>query len=1298
MIRQVTEAAENYNQLLSSLSSDEARMFEAPLQSLVATYLPMLTTLSWNKRYKLPSLLPLCSNAVKHVAEQVHNYSRFNDDLYRDLESIKNYRCFEIQRTALYEGDEFLGDVARQRNAIITKIRNKYGRIENELFSLYENIITQDSTKLSRSMWLSYIERVDELFLSRLKDVAVNSMLFFEKILTCSREIPEYELSPMFEVKVVLLNGLIQSCPLLDNLYQSVKHLKDVLVDGLLKVPCFIRRYDLEKSKEHIHQNEFEDGVLDNIQQKITKNYEEKIKVLTTKLSSWTQFEIIWKADQNNFDDLESALTIDKLERGVSFYKKIIDNINKHADSEIVGVFFINYSNLKNTLINTCHSKINHLLKSGFEFNNKKLHKLEEDSNAIEELDALEHNSITECLAALHACSTLLSDIQAAEVHLQELEQSFGVLQNYSYTIPNDVTLKINELLDNRTKMENLVQDKIVKIKLALDVFKKSLSVKSEEIKLEIINANLEMQLYLPTELEIGTVNSFTIINRLSEMLDDIKTKMKINENLSIVSLNEIEFPELIQHLSNLFSAKKLWLLIENWQVEWQKWREFSCWDVSVISFHAMLESFQSSLNDVTQRACVSDSDDGPASSAEPQWGIQLMLQAYIADALKLVPLLNSLQEAKFQEHHWKEIKAILSKDFDENSVIFSIGFIYDVNLTYYSREIIALANKSITEFMLFNKLEEIQNQTKMIKLKAFDTPADGGAFAGHSITEANSEISHLILELRKLCCSKYICNHLKRVNEIERQLDSLFELLEELYAVQKLLNRWIPFFFAHDVRCHLIHATTIFDACYQAWKQITQTINKEQFICRMVTDEKCFLTVTEIKRSLKKLPRYATDYFQDIRETNPRFHFLSDDDIITITSQVCDTENMRPFYFKLFSNVSMIKTLKNMSVGGTEAVSVVSPDGETVDLISHPLITGPVSSWLTRVQQAITHSLREHVKQCKANQKAIGSKLDELLKIYPLQVCSITVQSVLSTELIKCKSRSQASQDIINSQEKYLKDVMYRFGRILTSSTQKNFREKVRLFYSTILFLRDQLIRFKENKNDKAPTESDPPFLYNTNKDTGQLTLSIGPYSRTYGWEYQGLRTLPAMTSSIRRHIGQVLHNMNQGFVSCAVGNHATGKTETIKTISFISGCNLVIIECNPNMTVRFITRMLLGSLQTPSALLIENSQVLSPPLIPILSELLLSWHKIKKVSFQSKDNRQLKTFNGLPVEFNELSSIAVELTGVQLESRFILSTLQSSSKSVTFFPASWKVSIIVTKKNHFTLYILFTFYILFT
>ena len=192
------------------MSLDEARLFEGHIQSVVAGIMPLVTSLSWNKKQKVSAVLDFCTDEIKQISALVSQYSTFNRQLFDSMEIMKDYILYQKQDDVLYVGDDFIQDIVKQRTIVITKLRNNFGKIENDLHGIFEKVVGGNSSALSKSMWLAYVESVDNVFLKCQKTVFENSMAYLERMLCSSRAIPEYQIIPLFQLKIVLSSGKIR--------------------------------------------------------------------------------------------------------------------------------------------------------------------------------------------------------------------------------------------------------------------------------------------------------------------------------------------------------------------------------------------------------------------------------------------------------------------------------------------------------------------------------------------------------------------------------------------------------------------------------------------------------------------------------------------------------------------------------------------------------------------------------------------------------------------------------------------------------------------------------------------------------------------------------------------------------------------------------------------------------------------------------------------------------------------------------------------------------------------------------
>ena len=1253
------------------MSLDEARLFEGHIQSIVAGIMPLVTSLSWIKKQKVSAVLDFCTIEIERISSLLSQYVAFNRHLFNTVDIMKDYLLYQKQDDALYVGDEFIKDVVRQRTSIITKLRNNFGKIENELHNMYEKVVDCDSSTLSKSMWLAYAESVDCVFLKCQKNVFQNSMLYLEKMLTSSRAIPEYQIIPLFQLKIVLSSGKITSCPLLDHLWQSLSHLKDILLDGFRKVPCLLRRYDLQKSKAHDHIKHLDDESSERIQLKITSNFDDKINELYHKLKSWEKYCDVWELSNTAFLNHYTQMnpTIDQVKCDVRCFSMKIEEVQHNDNYMNVGAFHVDFRELKENIVIRYKSWIETILEHQYHSSLEWVKKIDNTDREVHALEDDKSKTIEELLHSFESCKRLFIEIKQGEQTLDRISLNISVLKEFDYNIPKGEENALEKLRKSRNSVLAKVECKMRQVQTDLNIFKKKLTIDSEELKIQIKQFTINFHGQLPIDTSYTPDNAFDVINDLENNLQEISQKLVINEQLSLVSLPLVDFSEEKNHFDDLSLLQCLWNLIRRWNDEWNKWKSFSVWDVSIISFKETLSLFSNNLKELP---CSSNDDS--ETGQEPLWEIHEDILARIDSAKKILPLLEHLQEASLQRHHWDEIRLLIMEDFEERSESFNLEFLHNSNLTSYTNEVSEIVLRASMEHIVINEIEKVKTSASTISLN-FSKVSVIGIFVIQSVNEAFTLVSELLMKLRFIRGLDYANLYQDKIESAENDLRKSINIIEQVGAIQTMWNKWAPFFYSNDVRINYPDAVSFFEECNSKWKVLSDKMNAMPQLISMGYMKDIEQSLDSVKALFEKIHASVADFFQDARHFSPRFNFLSDHDIVTLTSTIIDSESTRYFIPKLFTSLSHIKVIKNVSDGNAEISAVVSKEMETVDLINKVPLNGPFHSSINALQVSISNTLKEQLKHSRVSLRSVNHKIDELLKAYPLQVCILALHLALFSELQKSKAKTQGGHDALISQEKYLRDISFRCNRVLMGSTSQLLRDKIQAFYVTILFLRDELNKIKCSKGEKFHM-SDLALTYNISKESGQLVVNLLNHQFPYGWDYLGMKSHPIVCTDSIPVLTNILKAFSYNEIPIANGEHLTGKKETFKLLAYLLGSNNLIVKCNSFMSAKYFAQLLVSCIQLPSFLTLDKSEDISPEVLSSVYDMLDEIMKIKDSVSNSTKVPSIIQFQGLPVVFNENFRMGLITTGINYKSRNVIESLRWLCRPVPFFRLPREVS----------------------
>lgn len=1191
---QVERSAAEFNSCVDKLSSDELHLFDSSLQTVVASFMSALTSLKWTNKKQIEPALSVCSSVVREFIQLIAEYSSFNEKLYKQIEEIKSFLLYKKPNEFLFKGDEFIKDFLKQISGVVTQIRNMHGGIENDLHNVYCNVLNSKATDRAKTSWIGYVEKVDEMFLASLKELLLNSMIYLEKVFVSCKSLGGSEV-PLFYIRIQLVDGRITSCPLIDNIWQTATHMEAIMTLELNKLPCLLRRFNLDKAKAHDHKIELQCQAVNVLQLKITEQFELAISLLQKELMKWEKFLLL--SEDVDGANTPSNVTLDeeRIRNDCNALKEKLDLIQKEKSRIVVKIFSADCEELRNRLRTLSEDKIQRRLESQYQLVVAELEVLNtilRESVPAEETTS----SIQDYLTAQQKRGDLLSQVTMNTERLEQVIRNIEVLKVYKYKVPGHTVELSLQLKQSFEEKKSLLAEEEFDLKVKLNAHKKALSVQGEQLKFKLKRVDESFKEKFPQTMQKDATKAAKTIDVLVHEIGLVRKEMTINTTLASLQLPQVKFDAAELYLEHLTAAKNIWSLIKSWESEWQKWKNFTLREISIISFQSMLANFEKEF--WTVQATLKQPDS--------EWEAFQDLRAEISSVQDLVAVLELLQEAPLQQSHWHRILYVAGQENQSYSFKdITLQKLHAMDSSSFVVDIEKVVLKSKQDRSCRLKLEQILEDVRNIS-NVFTETTIPGVSNLHSIVAAMEKVRNIQKRLDDLYIS--LLNDTEYdIRQLKKDIWSMIKFLKIAKRNQQFFDKWVPFFNVNDVRCKVLHMTSIFDESYERWKILIEKFTAEKCLNKIALLPKILSEMENVLVPQEDLEKSILEYIYSVREFSPRMNFLSDSEILNVVSQVNSVSAVRPYLYKLYGNVGQIKVQRNVATNVMEATAILSSEGECVQLSTPVPIVGPVPSWLERISVSLTNTLRENVKQCKVSLKAAGIKLDEILKTYPLQVCFIALQLMISGELIRAKSKSQGGQDVIANQDKFLKDVCTRFNRILNgTSTQKALRLSVRLFYVVILGLKEQLFQIRDGNVNKLACEESLVLQYSVNKDSGQLMVHFGAHDLTYCWQYQGLKRIPVFTSQMSNNLMQVACNLKHRELPAIVGNRYTRKTETIRLISVLLGHRHFIVEVNPCFTADTLTRCLMAAMQTPTLLHLTNLHQLTPEVTFILPELL--------------------------------------------------------------------------------------------
>nr|XP_045592743.1 dynein axonemal heavy chain 2-like [Procambarus clarkii] len=1277
---------------MTRMSRDEAQMFEGQIQKTVKAFFPGLCSISWMQRQQTGALLAKCNIIVRTVQDQVTQYLNVNQNLSSILMKTKELALYTNDGEKVYQNDEFQEDLINQLDTTINIVKTEFLQMEDILDTLYKKLINRSIAK-SEEAWFAYVLRIDNLLLDCQKEILRKSLLSFEGMLMGSRSCPTEQLASVFKLSISLTNTKIVCKPSVNRLLKIVNSLKTQFSESLVKIPCLLRRFALEKAKAHNHLETLDDELCDKLQKKLSVEFQMQVDNLKDKLEQWQEYRDLWEVNRKEFFEhyLKSAKSVYVFETDIMTFEKKVREIENVDDHLKVGTFYINSVKLKKQLIKLCRSWISEFEDNLYKIASHKLESLYTYSKETRVLLTSNPQAIPSLLSSAEECHLARQQLMNYRNEFEPVREQFEVLKKYHYKFPSSVNKRLAQLEDEWDAVESSLTNKILELNTALDTYRKAYTDRSELVMEEVEGLKVQFRQMLPTRCDKTVLEATENIGKLNCMMRDIVNKLVINETLELLSLPVIEFLELAAFQHDLVSVEKMWKLVEEWQKTWDTWAAIVVWEVSAVALQDTLSTYGHKIRAIQPFAACAEGDfEDRSALGESEWEFKEEILSRIELCKLLVPLTLNLQNANLKDHHWSQIKSLVKTEFDKDSEAFTLGFLQKLNLTSYKKEMTAIMIDSTEETKIVNDIQDIRHLASQITL-SLKPIASMGVSVVESTVEANSTIAELNMRLQILSASHHARPYIADIEDIRSMLSSMINFLENVEALQKKWAMWEPFFHVADVRLHLMQATAIFDSLNERWRKLSTLMTSEHFLKAVALQENLQEEVKFLSEEFNNIAQHVKPYLQDRKEQYSRFWLLSDDDLVSAISTVLDGQHAKPFLSKLFTNVAKIKQEKNSHLGALEIIGVYSKEGEFLELNSYIPILGSFDSWLKNLSSGIEATLKDNVKQCRKSMKSVTMKVDDIVKLWPIQVTVIAFVMHWTVEISRAlaKFKGHLNSDHLQVFKKKARDSQLRLDGSLQGNLSKLMREKIRLFYLTVLQMRDFLTSASESRKGLS-SENEMLLRYTWDKDSDNMFLQIGAINLTYSWEYQGLWSFAAFTPSMTRSILNLSRVLSRGVAVGVLGSDDCGKTETIKTMAQLHGRHLVIIACTPTLTSVQLVQYLLGTCQSHSWLLLEDAHHLDLDVVPVLGEMLRVVQDAQRVVTAAAGAKAgggggtrgsklhqppTKILEGVEMAVSPLAAVLLEMVPSHPSSLKTMDILKQQCKPVVIFPPDLQV-----------------------
>ncbi|XP_075124385.1 uncharacterized protein LOC142197756 [Leptodactylus fuscus] len=1049
-----------------------------------------------------------------------------------------------------------------------------------------------------------------------------------------------FKLSLKFQIPHILIDPSIDAAG--DVLHQVVLSIIDVS-------SCFTW-WSGENKDQSFHVHMATNELLQFIVTKVVESVRDLTPVVTKHVSSLSRYDFLWADNMytQRQEFLASNPSLAAIHKEVKRFLKIEEQIKEYSEVLQLGCICLDYSLIKETLKGFVGSWKSHYATTLHQrVKEELLHVVQYREKAWQQL-----TMPVESLEQLNSILSLQEELQNLENKIDEMYQPIEItyeqLRSYQLRIPreelNDVTNLRNkwaELMD----LTSVVKDNLMKEKQ--DIFKQELDKQVKSFVVEVIQFRNHFDTQGPAAPGVKPEEAVTRLHDFNQRYQEYDTKRNtLNSVQKLFNIVPKTFYELDRTGKDLDLLGTLYILFQKFIEFDQRFRNTLWADVDININNQEIEQYSSECQIWNNKLKYWDAYNEMAQDI-----------TFYEDVL---PILHELKSKEIRNRHWLQVMSVTGSSFPLETNVLKVSHLLDIGLLKFQKQLLSIAKAAKKEMDLEMKMRKVEEEwsDKVLSFQAYKNKVllvkDESFILLEELEDAQVLLAQMLnsKEIDPLREEATIwAEKLKRVGEVLElwiEVQELWQHLEEVYNNPTIIQD-LP----RDARR--------FAKVNRRWTLMMVSAYKTRNVlqCCCTGDVPKEVLLRHFYQELEICFCALSSHLGRMRQTFPRFYFLSDLTLASLLSRPYDIKYLCHHLRCLFSGVSSIEVEKveeeesvifdeeevdaagpvldfisvrsgnegwlssgqrsTTHVTDTEstfqrsqksaglsqernqcitqkesslkinAVAVTGYAGECLQLDEQVAVTSGLGTWLSKLHSNLRTSLNNKICDVieDINQ---GMAIDEWAQKYPTQVAVLGLLYLWTRDFESSVSDIRQDRKAQSRMLKKYTAMAIKLSTITAEGHWKNVEEaisqsqrlKLENIIMQILYLRDVMEKILSQKvRETADFDWKRTMKFYLKEKDGlpRHEINILDAQYTYGCEFYGANILLIMnpvTDKCFFKISQILQQKN-----CVIlqGDHGTGKTETIKGLSYFLGNFLYMFICFSATDILALSRVIQGT-----------------------------------------------------------------------------------------------------------------------
>uniref|UniRef100_A0A2I3TJ66 Dynein axonemal heavy chain 17 n=1 Tax=Pan troglodytes TaxID=9598 RepID=A0A2I3TJ66_PANTR len=1169
-----------YNEIKTTVKAVEFLLIKSELEAIDVKLLSAETTLFWNGEGVF--------QYIQEVREILHNLQNRMQKAKQNIAGISQ-AMKDWSANPLFERKDNKKEALLDLDGRIANLNKRYTAVRDAGVKI--QAMVAENAELFRAdtlslPWKDYVIYIDDMVLDEFDQFIRKSLNFLMDNMVIDESI-----APLFEIRMELDEDGLTFNPTLEvGSDRGFLALIEGLVNDIYNVARLIPR--LVKDRMNYKMDLEDNTDLIEMREEVSSLVVNAMKEAEEYQDSFERYSYLWTDNLQEFmknfliygcavtaEDLDTRTddtipktppTLAQFQEQIDSYEKLYEEVSKCENTKVFhGWLQCDCRPFKQALLST-------IRRWGFMF---KRHLSNHVTNSLADLETFmkvarmgltkplkegDYDGLVEVMGHLMK----VKERQAATDNMFEpLKQTIELLKTYGEEMPEEIHLKLQELLEHWTNTK----------KLAIQVKQTVAPLQANEVSIlrrkcqqfELKQHEFRERFRREAPFSFSDPNPYKSLNKQQKSISAMEGIMEaLSKSGGLFEVPVPDYKQLKACHREVRLLKELWDMVVVVNTSIEDWKTTKWKDINVEQMDIDCKKFAKDMRSLDKEMKT--------------WDVFVGLDNTVKNVITSLRAVSELQNPAIRERHWQQLMQATQVKFKMSEET-TLADLLQLNLHSYEDEVRNIVDKAVKESGMEKVLKALDSTWSMMEFQHEPHPRTGTMMLKSSEVLVETLEDNQV-QLQNLMMSKYLAHFLKEVTSWQQKLSMADSVISIWFEVQRTWSHLESIFIgSEDIRAQLPGDSQRFDDIDQEFKALMEDAVKTPNVVEATSKPGLYDKLEALKKSLAICEKALAEYLETKRLAFPRFYFVSSADLLDILSNGNDPVEVSRHLSKLFDSLCKLKfRLDANDTPLKVGLGMYSKEDEYMVFDQECDLSGQVEVWLNRVLDRMCSTLRHEIPEAVVTYEE--KPREQWILDYPAQVALTCTQIWWTTEVGLAFARLEEGYE--NAIKDYNKKQISQLNVLITlllGNLNAGDRMKIMTICTIDVHARDVVA-----KMIVAKVESSQAFTWQAqlrhrwDEEKRHCFANICDAQIQYSYEYLGNTprlVITPLTDRCYITLTQSLHLIMGG---APAGPAGTGKTETTKDLGRALGTMVYVFNCSEQMDYKSCGNIYKGLAQT--------------------------------------------------------------------------------------------------------------------